>query len=194
VGPDRRQVVERLMERSTDRGERLDLVLFDDGFQNLKFKPSMSILLKTALSRGQTLYRDFDSESRFADYVLENPGQELNWEAEFLPAQPIWIVCGVANPSRIKNFYESRGVKVERVIAFPDHHHYSVGEVKLLMSEAKASNVKIFITEKDAVKWRSFDLGESVGVLKIKLKNRDWMNEVFDRIACIPACISPKSS
>lgn len=194
VGSDRPEVVQRILERSTDRRERLDLVLFDDGFQNLKFKPSISILLKTPLTRGQTVYRDFDSQSRYADYVFENPGRELNWEAEFLPAQPIWIVCGVANPDRIKRFYEARGVQVDRIISFPDHHHYTEAEVKKLISEAKAANVKIFITEKDAVKWNSLRLGESVGVLKIKLTNREWMNEIFDRIACIPACIPGKSS
>ncbi|MBS1959558.1 MAG: tetraacyldisaccharide 4'-kinase [Bdellovibrionales bacterium] len=187
VGADRHQVVRNLVQRSSDRGDKIDLVLFDDGFQNLKFKPSMSIVLKTALSRSQTVYRDFDSQGRYADYVFENPGPQLDWEPEFLPAQPIWIVCGIANPSRIKNFYESRGVKVDRVIAFPDHHHYSESEVKKLISEAKSKNIKIFITEKDAVKWKSFKLDEAVGVLKIKLRNREWMNEVFDRIACIPS-------
>jgi tetraacyldisaccharide-1-P 4'-kinase len=134
------------------------------------------------LTPGQTVFRDFQSEAQFADFVFENPGPQLKWEPEFLPQQPIWLVCGVAQPEKVREFYRARGVSIERLFPFPDHHEYREDEVTRILSEAKVAHRKVFLTEKDAVKWRKFQVQDSIGVLRVNLQDRRWMNEVFDRL------------
>jgi lipid-A-disaccharide synthase len=182
IGADRPAVVDRLIRAVQSRGESLDLLILDDGFQNLSFRVDVTVLLKTPLRFYQTLYRDFENQSRYADLLIENPGPQLQWEPEFLPTQPIWLVCGVANPQRLVDFYERRGVKIDRLIALPDHYPYQADEVRGWIQESKSQGRKIFVTEKDAVKWRSFSVMDSVGILRIKMKDTAWLNEVFDRL------------
>lgn len=182
VGANRPEVVEQLLQRAADRRQVPTLLIFDDGFQNLGFRPSFTILVRTALGPAQALHRDFGSEARFADLVLENPGPALQWEPEFLPQHPIWLVCGLAHPERIQSEYASRGVLIEKLLVFSDHHPYSESEVRGILDQAEATHRKVYVTEKDAVKWKPLGVMDRVGVLRARLQDRSWMNEVFDRL------------
>ena len=48
-----------------------DLIILDDGFQNLKFKSQINLIAVTDCSRCESVYRDFDSEIKFAQLIID---------------------------------------------------------------------------------------------------------------------------
>ena len=62
--------------------------------------------------------------------------------------------CGIAGPDGFRDTLARAGIDVVELLAFPDHHPYSVSDMDTIMEAAvKRQAVGLVTTEKDAVRW-----------------------------------------
>jgi len=74
-------------------------------------------------------------------------------DAEILKNQPVVAFCGIANPEGFRQILQDTQVQLKVFKAFPDHHDYSLQDIKDLEARAFAEGAKfILVSEKDAVK------------------------------------------
>ena len=67
----------------------------------------------------------------------------------------VYLVSGIARPEDFRTLVRSLGVDVVGEVAFPDHHRYSVEEVRDVERRARAASAEFLLTtEKDTVKIR----------------------------------------
>ena len=77
-------------------------------------------------------------------------------DAEVLKGQPVIAFCGIAKPEGFRQILQDGQVQLKMFKSFPDHHEYSLNDVKELESIASQEGVKyILVSEKDAVKLKS---------------------------------------
>ena len=94
---------------------------------------------------------------------------------EVITGESVYAVSGIGNPQRFYNTLSSMGVKYTPR-AFKDHHDFS------LLDFVDMADKRIVMTEKDAVKCRSLDLGNAV-YLSIEAKlNQTFFDQVYDRL------------
>jgi lipid-A-disaccharide synthase len=174
--------------------EGVDLIIADDGFQNLGFRADVTVLLVTDANRSETLYRDFDSAAGAADLVYQTKGRvlpasadrfpgriTLEWEPEELPGKPVWIWTAIGDPSELAHFYRSHGVRIEKMVCARDHALPRADEVKDLIEQARKAGALLAVTPKDAVKIPAELLG-SCFILRRHLKRSPALIEGFERI------------
>ena len=178
----------RAARELSNRGS--DFLIFDDGLQNLGFETDLKVILVTDLARNEILFRDFDSVVKQADLVFQTKGfdsprfpsaKRLHWKIQQKPEQPIWILCGIADPTEVLQFYEGRGFQVQRLIALPDHTKLDAEAVKKLMKDAQSLGARLAVTEKDRVKLEGKGFEELL-VLRRQLANPEVLDEIFDRL------------
>ena len=68
--------------------------------------------------------------------------------------RPVHAIAGIGNPGRFFNYLEQAGLTIERH-AFADHFSYRQKDLEF------TGDLAIVMTEKDAVKCRSFELGDA---------------------------------
>ena len=68
---------------------------------------------------------------------------------EELKNYEVVLITGIAKPSPLVNYLESKGIEFEH-LKFPDHHHFTINEIKMIQVKSKKS--KIVTTEKDYVR------------------------------------------
>jgi lipid-A-disaccharide synthase len=168
-----------------------ELLIFDDGFQNLKFKTKTTVLAVTDRSRAQVPYRDFDSEIRHADWVLGTKGVtfrdvfvrdhrkffRIEWSWDEPTGQPVWLYCGIGDPAELVAFYRARGLQIRKIITVEDHGALSLSAVKKLMEDAAHDQCVLAMTPKDRVKFPTLE--GNLKVLHRTIRNRDWIDAVF---------------
>lgn len=188
VGANRRKAIQQVEKKNPE------LIIFDDGYQNLKFKAHLNLIALTGRTRREVVYRDFSSEIKFADLVVGTKGIlskppfvsgdqtffKIEWEWVNPIAQPVWVLCSIADPRELIQFYQEQGLVIRKIIPKGDHASLDEGEVNKLMTQAHEEGCLLAITEKDRVKIPS--LHGQVYVLKRRIKNRDWLEFVFDRL------------
>jgi len=157
----------------------------------LKFKSKTTVIAVTDRGRSETPYRDFDCETEFADYIIGTKGNlfrkaftrdpkrffQIEWDWNQSVSQPVWLLCGVADPEELNRFYSSRGLVIQKLIVKPDHAEFDPLEVKKLMEDARSSGCVLAITGKDAVKLKEFT--NDVLVLSRTIRNQDWIESIF---------------
>ncbi|MBC7396995.1 MAG: tetraacyldisaccharide 4'-kinase [Bdellovibrionales bacterium] len=166
----------------------INFLIFDDGFQNLKFKAQKTLLIVTDARRCEMIYRDFAGAVKEADLVLLSKGRRdgqwpeqavlLEWEALQLPEKAVWLFCAVADPSEVANFYQNLGVRIQKTILWPDHSSFEIGEVLELQEAARREGCLLAVTPKDAVKLKSANF-PSLFILRRKIKNTGWLELLF---------------
>ncbi len=78
----------------------------------------------------------------------------------FLQGKRLFAFAGIARPERFYQALEEAGVILAGRQSFPDHHRYSLEELKALVDKAKARQAEgLITTEKDAVRIASFPEG-----------------------------------
>ena len=74
-------------------------------------------------------------------------------DVEILKNQPVVAFCGIANPEGFRQILQDTQVQLKVFKTFPDHHEYSLNDIKQLESRALAEGGKfVLLSEKDAVK------------------------------------------
>jgi tetraacyldisaccharide 4'-kinase len=81
--------------------------------------------------------------------LLSKKRQGLDW----LKGRSLFAFCAIGNPESFRRTLEAAGAKVEKLVAFPDHHRYVPLEVRRLTAEAQEFMAEALVTtEKDAAK------------------------------------------
>ncbi|MFO0885104.1 MAG: tetraacyldisaccharide 4'-kinase [Pirellulales bacterium] len=70
------------------------------------------------------------------------------------PGKPVLAFCGIGNPQGFLHSLELANVCVEKLVPFPDHHHFTLGDLQGLIQQAKGLGVnRLVCTHKDLVKF-----------------------------------------
>ena len=173
VAPQRAQAVRLLLEQ-----EPLDLVLCDDGLQHYALQRDLELVLIDAargLGNGRCLpagpLREPAGRLQSVDAVLLNGAREDSEQGyamylqpsalvhvatgrmipldHFPPGQAMHAIAGIGNPQRFFNTLAELGWQPEGH-AFADHAQFTAQDLQF------ADDLPLLMTEKDAVKCRSF--------------------------------------
>jgi lipid-A-disaccharide synthase len=167
-----------------------EVLVLDDGFQNLGFEPKVTLLLVTDLDRDRVLYRDFDSQARHADFLFQAKGRStsrfgkavpIEWVSAPLPGKPLWILCGVGDPEEVRRFYQQAGARVDRLFSLPDHAEFDPEWVRHRMIEAESQGAILAVTPKDRVKLPTKGF-EGLWVLRRRMADPSVLDGVWDRL------------
>ena len=78
-------------------------------------------------------------------------------EVEFLKNQSVAAFCGIAYPEGFRQILQDTHIQLKMFKAFPDHHEYSLNDIKELEAKAlREGGELILVSEKDAVKLKDF--------------------------------------
>ena len=158
----------------TSQKHPIDVFVLDDGMQHLGLARDLEIVLKNVNESG--FMREFPWAESKADHIIytkvdeqwitdneksENPKKyarfNLSLTKTLHPTESLGVLTGVADPSSLvkmlKNELAAQGFQskqLEKIVTrfYPDHHFFSLGEVK----EVLALGINIITTEKDLVK------------------------------------------
>jgi len=184
LSKDRNQAAHELLRQG------VNLILADDGYQNLKFQTDLTVILVTDAHRDELPYRDFDSEALEADFLVQTKGlkasrfphaRTLTWKVGELPKTPLWLWTAIADPMELLAFYEHQGLRFKRVITSPDHSYPSQEEIKALLQAAAENGALLAITAKDSVKFDPAQRDQCL-ILRRTLQDSGFFQELFDRL------------
>ena len=97
-----------------------------------------------------------------------------------------FLLCGIGNPDSFTRTAEELGITVTGTMYFPDHHHYTVDDIRAAERRARETGAEILLTtEKDIVKIK--EASEiPLYALKIEMKftgdGEQCMNELISRV------------
>ena len=78
-------------------------------------------------------------------------------EVEVFKNQSVAAFCGIAYPEGFRQILQDTHIQLKVFTAFPDHHEYSLNDIKELEAKAlKEGGELILVSEKDAVKLKDF--------------------------------------
>lgn len=155
------------------------LIILDDGFQYRKLFRDLDIVIVSpqiffhreffsSLSRADAilLNKDFENEEflnkikkirkdlsvfsfRIVNLgIFDKNGYKIN-----LGNEKVIAFCGIANPFRFEKSLNSISIKPEKIIFFPDHHKFTLNDIRKIEMEAEKRGAKIALTtEKDLIR------------------------------------------
>ena len=119
----------------------------------------VNLVLHTGLTPA---FAGFTSSRKLADYAVAADGSRVELNA--LNHQPLVALAGIANPEAFFDMLRSRGLRLERTIALPDHHHFTMQDLSAL------TGCTVLCTEKDAVKLFALSGPASLKILAVPLE------------------------
>ncbi len=157
-----------------------DLVIMDDGLQNLSLHKDLSFLVldgalglgnqrtlpagplrepfKAALNRSDAIIIIGEDTYGIKTLITKNiPIFEANVtpdiEKQELPIDASYIAfAGLGTPEKFFNTLRTNGVELTDTIEFADHHPYTIKDVKRLLDRAQSNHANLITTEKDYVR------------------------------------------
>jgi tetraacyldisaccharide 4'-kinase len=192
--------------------------LLDDGFQHRQLHREVNILLldkrdwQDSLLPAGNLREPLHAARRATiiaipagEPALEAALRAWGWQGPIWRLQrtmevpavegPVAAFCGIARPEQFFEGLEAGGLKLCAHIAFPDHHRFTVADLKRLTATARAAEATALITtEKDLVRLGQIAqaLPESLPLLTaglhIEIENEDEvLGWLLGRLAVGPA-------
>lgn len=155
-----------------------NLIIMDDGLQNLSIKKDFSILVVDgnygfgngfAIPAG-ALRESIDFGIKKADLIIiigedknniaKNYGKKTKIirakikpkNADKFITKPVIAFCGIGRPEKFFTSLENSDIKIINKFSYADHHHYSESEIKKMLDLASKNNVKLLTTKKDWVR------------------------------------------
>ncbi|WP_037036020.1 tetraacyldisaccharide 4'-kinase [Rahnella sp. WP5] len=172
VSPVRSDAVKALLGAN-----ELDVIITDDGLQHYALQRDIEIVVIDGVRRfgnGHWLpagpVRERESRLRSVDAVITNggtarpgelamflqPGKAINLvtgeQCDASALKNVVAIAGIGHPPRFFSTLKQLGINVQKEVAFSDHQAYTSGQ----LSAVKAPGQVLLMTEKDAVKCRSF--------------------------------------
>ena len=100
---------------------------------------------------------------------LSNLNDGEIFDVKKLQDQPVAAFSGIANPNDFRKLLEKSGARVVCYHPFPDHHEYTLADLKHIEDSAQKAGAKfILTTEKDAVKINSSSI--TIPLYKVALE------------------------
>ncbi|RKU08557.1 tetraacyldisaccharide 4'-kinase [Candidatus Poribacteria bacterium] len=180
-----------LLTRTDLAAESIDFEQFGQGKQAFRtcHQPTKLYQLSAGSDRSESSPIDRDRLERDEECALD-----------LLEGQHLLAVCGIGNPEAFAGTLRQCEPKAVELLAFPDHHRYSLGDLNDISARARDIGANIVVTtEKDSQKLEAFvattefSLPESVQffVLEIELEIRTNPDALKKRLYQIAA--KPKS-
>jgi len=187
-------------------GVHPDLIILDDGFQNLKIKKDIEVVAITHHQPHEYVFRESFDALECADLLVWTKGDILPIDEEGLVHRPLcrvsyelrelfsdhsrsgkksdqyWLITSIADSQSAYDLILQSGMSVMKHTALTDHFQYSVESVQSFLKQACDEQVQIILTGKDWVKWRSLGVKTSeVIVFEPRLK---WVfgRKIWDRV------------
>jgi len=189
-----------------------NILVLDDGFQHLKLKRNVNILLidgnkllncekifprgrlrepVSAIARGQVIISrgDENFEGNREQINEINPGAKI-FRMRYLVKNPerfagkkAYAFAGIAQPGSFFALAKDAGMELVGKKEFSDHHIYVPGELKQVRAEAKSSGAEIILTtEKDLARIKSFESKLPILALEIELDFFGTENALLEEV------------
>jgi tetraacyldisaccharide 4'-kinase len=128
--------------------------------------------------RGKQLFQTCHQPTRL--YQLST-GEEC--ALELLKGQHILAVCGIGNPEAFVGTLRQFEPKTVELLAFPDHHRYSLADLKDINARAGEVGADLIVTtEKDSQKLEAFAAATQFVVLEIELEVKTNLETLKKRL------------
>lgn len=175
VGRDRAAIAVRAL------ADDADIVVMDDGLQNLTLKQDLSILvidgpygigngrvmpagplresLHDALERCQAVVIIGEDRHGMAEKVAGHVPHVLHADlrpraqALTLQGEPVHAFAGIARPEKFFETLRELGTVVRKTYSFADHHVFDPMVVMAMLEEATMDSARLVTTEKDWCAW-----------------------------------------
>lgn len=143
-----------------------DLIITDDGMQDNRFKPYLTIMVIDGHSRfgnkmifpAGPLRESIKSGIKKTDFIVLIGEGELDYELPILQAsltskislngQTFIAFAGIGNPNKFFASVEKAGGEIIEKLAFADHYHYTKADIESLIVKGH----RLITTEKDYVR------------------------------------------
>lgn len=168
VGADRAAQYRKAVE---SHGRPFDVVILDDAFQHWKIEQDVRVVALTSSTRGERIFRDFQSALARADLVVWTKGDRAPesigrpWaKVRFeIPkgSERLWLVTGLGDGLSVRDSLAKEGYSIDKHLQFPDHARYEEGVAKAILKSAREAGCRVALTGKDWVKWRELGILES---------------------------------
>lgn len=170
VGADRLRSFEKVL--ASCGPARLDLVILDDGLQQLRIARDLDLIAMTSRGPGDAVYRElfFQSQPQAlevwtkvrASSQIPATGVSLHFVPKLrgttrVPGS-LLLVSGVGDPGDLARGLSAQGWTVSEHVKRPDHAPYSRAEVLTWLKIAQERGLVLATTFKDFVKWRALGL------------------------------------
>ena len=177
--------------------KHFNVAILDDGFQDKSIYKDLNILCfneKQLIGNGMTIpsgpLREPIDSIKNCQIILINGNINKDFEAkikklsheisiyysEYLPLnleefkdKNLLAFAGIGNPNNFFDILESKNLKIQKKISFPDHYEYSINELISFINFAKKNNLEIITTEKDYLRIKKYNL-QKIKYLSIDLK------------------------
>ncbi len=117
------------------------------------------------------LHKSASALTPLADWLSrEHQAEEATLSIQTLQGKNVLAFCGIAHPESFRAFVASLDPAHLEVVAYPDHHLYSLRDQQWLRARARDSGAVLATTEKDAVKLDPASIGADCLVLGLKLE------------------------
>jgi len=102
-----------------------------------------------------------------------------------ISGQSVLAFCGIGNPAAFRNTLERCGVRIAKLIPFPDHHHYTASDAgELVRTTKELGTDSILCTMKDLVKLDQLDFAEfPLRAVSIEIQFTGGESAVCERLA-----------
>ena len=183
----------------------IDVLIMDDGFQNPALAKDLSLVLvdcSTGFGNGRCLpagpmRAPADKQMLKADcLILVGEGDAAEdavhlagrkglpiLHAHLKPqpndnllARRLFAFAGIGRPQKFFETLKGLGLEVRKTRAFPDHHCYSLADVKSLLTEAEEAGLTLVTTSKDMARLETSDgelfhwIASSTEVLDVRME------------------------
>ena len=170
VNPDRFAGAQKALQSGAE------IILMDDGFQNPGLHKDLSFLvfdgnigignglcipagplresLASGLKRAQAIIILGEDRHNLAAKIKDFPlfkGRVVAKKPE-INNNEIIAFAGIGRPEKFYTSLRELGFKLLKTVDFPDHHQYTMTELKKLINEAQKKDAVLFTTAKDFVK------------------------------------------
>jgi tetraacyldisaccharide 4'-kinase len=105
------------------------------------------------------------------------------WPLDVLRGSSVAAFAGIARPASLERTLALLGADILSMRSFPDHHQYSLKELKVLLEEASRTAALLVTTEKDGVKLKGM-APAGIWMLRIDLdiaEKASWEDAVWSR-------------
>jgi tetraacyldisaccharide 4'-kinase len=101
---------------------------------------------------------------------LYSAAGELKYSIVDIPKLKIIAVAGIGNPKSFFKLLEKLGAEILMKETFPDHHFFTLEEIRSLLVFAKKENAILVTTEKDIVRIKKIISDDSILYLGVELQ------------------------
>jgi len=188
----------KIAEKSTN-----DLVILDDGFQDVKIKKDLNIICfnqkqligngyvlpagplresLNSISEANILVINGKKDERFEKKILRINKKLDIFYSKYVPQnlkdfenKKLVALAGIGNPNNFFDLLSQYNLKVVKKLIFPDHFQFDQKQILDIFDEASKNNLQIIMTEKDYFKVKKYSLSNKFQFLKVNLEieNKD---------------------